>query len=280
MGLSTPNSSTLHVNQFVENPTVVHKTMSSVNENTATCLWGKSTVVHLREVFLAKEQLEVACSITALTMRKDAEDIPPTGKTSQVIALVDSGCTGSVIDDSFASSLGLQKIAMETPIRVVNADGTVNKGGPLTHFVRISLDIAGHQERISLPLASLKSHQMFLGHDWLKFHNPTVNWNKGLIKFNQCPRLCTLLSRKEDDTLTVNQQTEEFREAVGELEDGDTLYAMNIVRYLQDCSAIHLRYSSTLSEFTDKSEFQERVPTEYHKYESVFSKDDFDQLPE
>jgi len=33
---------------------------------------------------------------------------------------------------------------------------------------------------------------MFLEHDWLVKHNPEVDWNKGIIQFMWCPRICKM----------------------------------------------------------------------------------------
>jgi hypothetical protein len=44
-----------------------------------------------------------------------------------------------------------------------------------------------HQERIDLAITKLGSHQLFLGYDWIKNHNPSINWQTGSIDFDRCP---------------------------------------------------------------------------------------------
>lgn len=44
-------------------------------------------------------------------------------------ALVDSGCTGLLIDAGFVKAKGLNTCPLPRPIPVYNADGTLNKGG-------------------------------------------------------------------------------------------------------------------------------------------------------
>lgn len=39
---------------------------------------------------------------------------------------------------------------------------------------------------------------IFLGHDWLEKHNPTIDWQKGIVTFNRCPLQCQ--ERKEKET--------------------------------------------------------------------------------
>ena len=43
----------------------------------------------------------------------------------------------------------------------------------------VELNIDDYSER--LPLA-LSIHALFLGHDWLKIHNPAIDWKKGAIQ--------------------------------------------------------------------------------------------------
>ena len=52
-------------------------------------------------------------------------------------ALIDSGCTGSVISQQFVDQHQMITRKLEKPILVRNADGTPNEAGSLTHFVEI-----------------------------------------------------------------------------------------------------------------------------------------------
>jgi hypothetical protein len=59
------------------------------------------------------------------------------GHILQVIALLDSGCTGSCIDKEFVRKNNIQTKKVPLPIPVYNADGSLNKGGPITEFVEV-----------------------------------------------------------------------------------------------------------------------------------------------
>ena len=43
-----------------------------------------------------------------------------------------------------------------------------------------------HQELIDLPIVNLGKHEIFLGFDWLKLHNPLINWQKEMLIFVRC----------------------------------------------------------------------------------------------
>ncbi|SJL04347.1 uncharacterized protein ARMOST_07713 [Armillaria ostoyae] len=75
---------------------------------------------------------------------------------------------------------------MAIPIAVYNADGTRNQAGNITEFVEFRMTIGNHSERIDFTVTDLGSKDLYLGHDWLKRHNPVINWETGMIIFRCC----------------------------------------------------------------------------------------------
>ena len=73
------------------------------------------------------------------------------------------------------------------PIPVWNADGSVNQGGPITDYVEIKLTMNDYKERIIVAIAELGKTDLFIGYEWLKHHNPDIDWQEGYIKFAYCP---------------------------------------------------------------------------------------------
>ncbi len=67
-----------------------------------------------------------------------------------------------------------------------NANGTRNAGGDITEFVELQMTIGGHAERIDLAVTNLGKKDVYLGHNWLKHHNPSVNWKTQSIIFGHC----------------------------------------------------------------------------------------------
>ncbi len=102
-------------------------------------------------------------------------------KTLSTKGLLDSGCTSSAINRSFVET---RKI--NVPIPVYNADGTHNAGRDITEYVETRMTIKGHVECIDLAVTNLGKKDIYLGHDWLKHHNPSVNWKTQLILFGRC----------------------------------------------------------------------------------------------
>ena len=98
-------------------------------------------------------------------------------------ALIDSGCTGSCVDSRFVARYQLPTKRYPNPLKVFNADGTDNDGGLIKEYVEVDMFIGGHQESIRLAVTTLASSNIFLGHDWLKKHNPEIDWKAGFIDF-------------------------------------------------------------------------------------------------
>ena len=105
-------------------------------------------------------------------------------------ALLDSGCTGSCINRQFVNKHHIPTQRMPIPIPVYNADGTRNQAGPITEMAELVLAIGEHQERIQLAVTNLGSTDLFIGYEWLRFHNPNIDWERGNLVLNRCPEAC------------------------------------------------------------------------------------------
>ena len=103
-------------------------------------------------------------------------------------ALLDSGATDSFIDKGMIDRYGLEVIAFDRPIPVFNADGGRNKLGDITGYVDLEMSIGDHKEIMRLHATSLGQERIFIGHDWLRKHNPDINWESGEVSMSRCPK--------------------------------------------------------------------------------------------
>ena len=62
-----------------------------------------------------------------------------TNQNIETLALIDSGTGWKFIDQNYAQKLGVKIQKLERPLIAQNADGTRNKKGEITSFVKISL---------------------------------------------------------------------------------------------------------------------------------------------
>ncbi|KAI0328249.1 hypothetical protein GY45DRAFT_1236516, partial [Cubamyces sp. BRFM 1775] len=110
---------------------------------------------------------------------------------------------------------------------------------------------------------------VFLGHEWIRHHNPRIDWQTKTIDFSRCPDTCEHV-----------------------LEEGERVFALQTQMYLkrraEHLRNVQLRARSTIA--TDIAieqnrdrpgrTFEELVPEFYRDYADVFSESTFDQLPE
>jgi hypothetical protein len=120
---------------------------------------------------------------------------------------------------------------------------------------------------------------VFLGHNWLKHHNPSVDWKDSQVVFDRCPPVCRpgLINA----CLDPDHSEDDANMGTPLLEDGDRLLMIDF------SPAIDIRASSTPSvklaeeaaKHQVKKSFEELVPLYLHNFCDVFDKKDFDELP-
>ncbi len=186
-------------------------------------------------------------------------------------ALVDSRCTSSAINRKFVEQHNILTHATATPIPVYNADGTRNQGGSITKYAEILLKIGDHSEQIDLAITDLGDKQIFLGHDWLAWHNPIINWKTGGLTFARCK------CHKNPFVLLNADPDDKWDE---ELEEGDTILAIDFTQAILICAhhANDLAAVANADKMTKM--FEEMVPEWCRDVSDLFDKDSFDELPE
>ncbi len=197
---------------------------------------------------------------------------PCTGKQGLTTkALVDSGCMGSSINSTYVQKHGLDTRKAMVSIPIYNADGTRNAGGNITEFIELKLTIGGHSERIDLMVTNLGKKDIYLGHDWLKQHNPAINWKTGSIIFQRCQCSRNILELPDADP---DDRWDE------ELEEGNTILT---VRMKEELMIRALHHANNLAAATSadkpKKTYEEMVPPHYQSFWDLFSKENFNKLP-
>jgi hypothetical protein len=247
--------------------------------------FAEKTVQHMLESFYSDRQsvqiprdADVVRPWKQLDLAIQIESLQLNAWTLRAVALIDSGCTTSVIDNEYALVNGIELFPLTKPICVLNADGSENCKGLITHYAKIWIMIGEHIEVRPLLSAQLGADEpIFLGHDWLTHHNPNIDWRKGTVAFSRCPESCGL---SEDA-----DASEDPWEGQG-VEDGDYIFAFNAEGYLKECASfellrlVQLRQSLAPDDAVkQRQKFEESIPSEYHSYWDVFSKAEFDHLP-
>jgi len=113
-----------------------------------------------------------------------------TSKLHSVKALLDSGATGSFIDRDFVCSKEMNTQTLSRNIPVFNVDGFPNKAGQISEVVDVVLQYKTHSKRMLLAVSGLGKQSLILGYNWLKDHNPKIDWEKREVEMTCCPLQC------------------------------------------------------------------------------------------
>ncbi|PFH45208.1 hypothetical protein AMATHDRAFT_161954, partial [Amanita thiersii Skay4041] len=120
-------------------------------------------------------------------------------------------------------------------------------------------------------ITNISKNDIFLGHDWLKYHNPKINWNKAMLEFSRCPGACqkeSAVDSPEEEVLDVMEWDE--------MESGDRLLVVQISK-----EELQLRaYQSKAEQLAEqRTGGHNKLPAYCLPYKKVFEKKTFDQLP-
>ena len=91
---------------------------------------------------------------------------------------------------------------------------------------------------------------MILRYTWLKCHNSEINWEAGIVKMTQCPKMCQCFRKS----------TTRFLAHVEKEEQESTWHAY------------HLRAATEVLPPKTEKTMEELVPKECYKFLKVFSK--------
>jgi len=143
-----------------------------------------------------EKRLPKLLSISALDVQGTSLLLPveigtmDTSELHSVKALLDSKATGSFIDRDFVCLKGINTWTLSHNIPVFNVNGSPNEAGQISKVINIVLCYKTHSERILLAVSRLRKQSLILGYNWLKNHNPKVDWEKGEVEMTYCPLWC------------------------------------------------------------------------------------------
>jgi hypothetical protein len=251
-------------------------------------LADEEVVIALQELASPKQYIQgsggnkLHMNVTLLPTRKPA---------IQVKALVDSGSTGSCIHRQLVEEYNLPTKKLPRPILVYNTDGTLNQDGDIKETVTLRLLVQDHEEKITLAVSNIGKADIFLSFEWLKNHNPSIDWTKSRLIMDRCPHTCRYITRVnelEEETEESLEQEETNDEKTISFDKGDRLYIFDIDGYLDSQPAESFYLNRTNydyvrqynPEYGKSKDWKNIVPPQYHSYEDIFTKKDFDKLPE
>jgi hypothetical protein len=99
----------------------------------------------------------------------------------RIKVLVDCGSTGNFISEEFVSQNRIPTEQTNNEQKVVLADGSSQFTNRIVSNVCVEIEETKsnriYRERMNLVVLPLQSYQVILGMPWLKYRNPTIDWN-------------------------------------------------------------------------------------------------------
>jgi len=113
------------------------------------------------------------------------------GKEIDAQVVLDSRAEGIYCNTSFIQKYGISTYRIDCLIYPWNVNGMLNKQGAIRHATILWMGIGmRHWENIKVTITNTGHHEILLGMDWLKVHNPNIDWGTNKLCFNCCPPQC------------------------------------------------------------------------------------------
>jgi predicted aspartyl protease len=117
-------------------------------------------------------------------------------------ALIDCGATGCFIDIEWVKLNNIPTRPLSNPIPVYNVDGTA-----ITDIADMILCYEQHSERTQLAVTRLGKQSLILGYNWLRNHDPEINWQTKDVKMSCCPLQCSTCRVEEMRDAKIRKST-------------------------------------------------------------------------
>ena len=261
-----------------------------------------------------EKKLSKLLSISALDARETSLLLPveirttDMGELHSVEALLDCRATRSLIDRDFVYSKEMNTQTLSHNILVFNINGFSNEAGQISEVMNIVLCYKSHSERMLLAISGLGKQNLILGYNWLKDHNPKIDWEKEEVEITHCPLYyegeCTLQKEQThqkriklralqsccngptpllQEELEPEKKLSQAHHLSWELRDRLFLTCLLPEPDQVDLRAMTMTSQHLAEEARRSMETQATatlLPIYVAEFQSVFTKEDFDILPE
>jgi hypothetical protein len=112
------------------------------------------------------------------------------GTKIKTMAMIDSGCTHMCIGEKMVKKENIPTQKLVKSITARNANGSVTGNKQIMDFVEVEMEVNGHKEDLEAVVMPLDSPGLLLGHNWLMYHNPEIDWSNQIMKFKNCLETC------------------------------------------------------------------------------------------
>ena len=102
-------------------------------------------------------------------------------KTAKLLAFLDSGATECFVSQRFINTHKLGTHLMTLPRKLLNADGSPNAGGGLTHYTELEVFTGDTPHVLRFYIADMGPDDLVLGYPWFAATNAQPDWATGTL---------------------------------------------------------------------------------------------------
>ncbi|ESK81842.1 gag polymerase env [Moniliophthora roreri MCA 2997] len=192
--------------------------------------------------------------------------------------MIDSGATGLFTSRSWVIEHKVWRHLLKREIPLYNIDGTKNRAGSISEFMRLELTIGDYVEVVELLVTDLGPEEVILGLPWLRKVNPDIDWKAGLMNIR--------VEEEEEVKKEEVEVEEQYQRIMGNHQQRRKWWKEGILEDTTDelWVATGVTYSAELAyeelKKKKKRSMEEIVPIEFHEYRKVFSEEESHRLPE
>lgn len=165
-----------------------------------------------------------------------------------------------------------------------NVDGTRNQSGSVKEELDLIMTFKGHKEKMTFSIMNIGDKNIIIGHNWLKKHNPEIDWVSGNITMTRCPSSCRYNAKERKTFLDLpaldKEQDESEPEQLYNNEELLQYLGMTNEFPLKSCNGsdeircecyekVEIRSAEVKK---DETPLSERIPPEFHDFLHVFEK--------
>ena len=122
--------------------------------------------------------------------------------------MVDSGATTTFINKKFIEKNRVRTRKLCRPIQLYNIDRSENAIGRITEVFVTRVEIGkNHQERVVFSVADIGPQDAIIRIDWLRTHNPDIDWEGGTLRLSRCPDSCQASRTRPPSVVEVRRDS-------------------------------------------------------------------------
>ena len=125
-----------------------------------------------------------------------------------IVAMVDSGATTKFLHRRFVLENRVTTRKLARPIPLYNIDGTENRNGTISEVAVLDMAIGDHREKVVFVVTDIGEEDVIIGLDWLREHNPEIDWERGSLRLSRCPETCPTSQKTSEPVETKARDTE------------------------------------------------------------------------